>query len=298
MASKEKRWLGTTDRNARLRQIEQLDLETQFREITGLFYGDFQSVMLPQSFNGFLMTFAVPRMSRILSGTGQLEHRVAKRVVDTILLSAAVMEHGLNADPGRSAARRVNTMHRHYDIHEDDFVAVGIDGPLASLGLAERYGWRPVTDKEREALRLYYSQQTRAFGGRKPLPGTIAEMKRFWSDYLDAQAHFEPQNRSLADAVLQWYKALVPKPLQSLFIAMLIADADPRIIRACGLKVPPKIFKTLAGIFMRQMGKQDPIPDNAPNRLEKIIAAVYPNGWEVNALGTHIQAKTEDTVAA
>ncbi|WP_297492572.1 oxygenase MpaB family protein [Acidocella sp.] len=287
-----KLWLGTTDRYARLRQIENLDLETQFREITGLFYADFQSVMMPQSFNGFLMTFASPRISRILINTGEIEHRVAKRVVDTMLLSSAVMAHGLNAEPGRGAARRVNAMHKNYDIHEDDFVAVGCDEIVNSLDLAGRYGWRPVTEKEREAVRLYYTQQSRAFGSRKPLPDTVAGVQKFWSDYLDKEAAFEPQNRRLTDAVIKWYEGLVPKPLRRLFITILLADADPRVIRACGLRVPPRIFKSLAGMLMRRMGQKDPIPDNAPNRMQALVASVYPNGWEVNELGSHIQAKS------
>lgn len=101
--------------------------------------------MLPQSFNGFLMTFAAPRISRILINTGEIEHRIAKRVIDTMLLYRAVMEHGLDAESGRGAARRVNAMHQNYDIHEDDFVAVSCDEIVNSLDLAERYGWRAGT---------------------------------------------------------------------------------------------------------------------------------------------------------
>lgn len=33
------------------------------------------------------------------------------------------------------------------------------------------------------------------------------------------------------------------------------------------------------------------LPDDAPDGMESMVRAVYPNGWEVNALGTHIQAK-------
>ena len=67
-----KLWLGKPDRHARLRRIEALDLNDNYREITMLFYGDFQSVMLLKSFNGFMFTFGAPRMSRILSSTARL----------------------------------------------------------------------------------------------------------------------------------------------------------------------------------------------------------------------------------
>jgi len=82
-----------------------------------------------------------------------------------------------------------------------------------------------------------------------------------------------------------------PLRIRRLFILLLLADADPRIIRACGLPIPPKIFKILAGLIMRRTSKKDPVPDNAPNHVEALAAAVYPNGYEMNELGTHIQAK-------
>jgi hypothetical protein len=129
--------------------------------------------MLTKSFSGFMFTFAAPRISRVLSATGELEHRIAKRVVDTTLLATAVLQHGFKGT-GRDAARRINSMHSRYDIHPDDFVAVGSEEVLGSLELAERYGWREVTDKEREAVRIFYSHQARAFGSPKLLPASVS----------------------------------------------------------------------------------------------------------------------------
>jgi hypothetical protein len=69
MSKKHSQWLGINDRHARLRRIESLDPATDYREITELFYTDFQSVMLVQAVSGFLFTFAAPRNSRILSAS-------------------------------------------------------------------------------------------------------------------------------------------------------------------------------------------------------------------------------------
>lgn len=283
----EKRWLGEPDRYARLRRIEALDPDSDYREIVGLFYTDFRSVMLPQGFNGFMMTYAAPRISRVLAQTGELEKRVAKRIIDTILLSRLVMEHGFAPGPGRDAARRVNAMHRHYDIHEDDFVAVGCDEALCGLELAERYGWRPVSEKEREALRIFYDHQSRAYGSRRSLPPSIPAMQAFWSDYLDDQARFEPQNRRLADATLGYFVQLFPRWMAPLARVLLLGQLDPRIIRACGMKQPSALSRWLAGMMLRRMGKADPVPDGAPDGLEALVAKVYPEGWEIARLGTH-----------
>jgi uncharacterized protein (DUF2236 family) len=291
MGGAEKLWLGTPDRFARLRRIEMLDPEVDFREIVQLFSYDFRSIMLLQGLYGFLMTFASPRISRILGETGELEHRVAKRIVDTILLSSAVLDQGFSQGAGREAARRVNAMHRRYDIHEDDFVAVGCDEALCGLAVAEQFGWRAVTDIERKALRNYYDLQSRAYGSRRPLPPDITAMKAFWSDYLEQHARFEPQNRRLAKATLGYFAKLFPAPLRPLAPAMLLGALDPRITRACGLGTQSRGTRWMSHKFLSRMGKLDPVPDNAPDGLGSLVAQVYPDGWELSELGTHIRGK-------
>lgn len=285
MSNTKRLWLGTDNPHARLRKIETLDLETQHREITQLFYADFQSVMLTKGFNGFMFNNAATRISRVLGSTGELEHRIAKRVVDTTLLATAVMQHGFKEGQGRDAARRVNAMHSRYDIHPDDFLAVAAEETLGSLELAERYGWRPVTDKEQEALRLYYNHQARAFGSTKELPPTIAEVKLFFSHYLDTSLSFEPQNKKLAQVLIKWYGERVPGPFRGLFRTLLVADLDPRIIRACGLRQPPSIMTQLARLLLRRTGRKDPVPDGVPTGLEELVRSVYPNGWTFDDLG-------------
>jgi len=283
-------WLGEPDRYARLRRIESLDVQADHHEIAVLFYADFMSVMLTQSFSGFMLTFAAPRMSRILAATGELEQRFAKRFVDTALLTRAVMEHGLDPGMGRDAARRVNAMHRHYDIHPDDFLMVACEEVMTPLTLAERYGWRAVSDRERESLRLLQGHKARAFGSPRPLPPTLGEIRDFWENYLDTQLAFEPQNRRLAEAALAWHEALAPRPLRPLFRQVLLATLDPRVVRACGFRVPSRLVRCGAHAFMRRLGQRDPIADDAPDPLREIVHTVYPEGrWNVDTLGTHLQ---------
>jgi hypothetical protein len=296
MARLKPRWLGTPDRYARLRRIESLDPREDYLEITQLFYGDFRSVMLGQTFAGFMLTFAAPRMSRILGTTGELEHRIGKRVVDTALLARAVVEHGPGAGRGRDASWRVSAMHCQYDIHEDDFVMVGCDAALLSLQMADKFGWRPVTEPEREALRLFHSRQARAFGSRKPLPDSLSAMQQLWSNYLDTELRFEPQNLRLARALIAHFSALAPKPLRRVLPMLLLGTLDPRVTRACGLRVPSAPMVWAAHHFMRWQGRRDPVPDGAPDSMEPMVRAVYPNGWTLDSLGTHVHASPSPSV--
>lgn len=285
-----KTWLGTTDPHARAKRIESLDLDADYLEITQLFYADFQSVVGLQGIHSFLMNAAVPRISRILASTGELENRVAKRIIDTTLLAHAVMAQGLGPGPGRDAARRVNAMHKQYTIHEEDFVAVGGDEAMTTIHLSERYGWRPVTDKEREAVRRYYNDQSRAFGSHRPLPASVDELRQFWSDYLDREAFYEPQNERIARSVLAYYATLMPKRGRSLYLALAVATVDPRVLRACGLRVALSPTRWLASALFKALGRRDPVPDGARDGLAAMARKVYPHGYDIKCLGTHVEA--------
>ena len=280
-----KRWLGQATPFARQQRIGQLDPVTDYPEITRLFYADFMSIMLSQSFNGFMLTFAAPRMSALLASTGEVEQRFAKRFVDTALFARSIMEQGFDSDCGRSATRRVNTMHRQFDIHPDDFVIVGVDAALASLELAEKFGWREVTEGERDSIVRYYNRESRAFGCPRSLPSTVAEMRSFWNHYLDTQLAYAPQNERLARVALEWYLTLFPLPLRPLFRRVLLANVDERILRACGMRKPSSPMQWASNTMMKLLGRRDPLPDGTPDGLEDIVKRVYPDGWKIEELG-------------
>lgn len=293
MARKERRWLGTTDPFVRLKQIEALDLETDYREITKLFYADFQSTMVAKSINGFMMNYAAPRISRVLRSSGELEHRISKRVIDTIILASAVMMEGFTGK-GRDAARRVNAMHRQYDIHPDDFIAVGAEEAVGSIVLAELYGWRTVTDKEREAVNRYYSHQARAFGSPNPLPVTYAETKAYFEDYLDNHVYYEPQNERLGKVLLSWIGTMAPKGMRSLYRFILIAQLDDRVARACGMRPASRLAKWLSYAALKHIGGKLPVSDGGPSHLDALVRHVYPNGYEISQVGTHAAPLTNE----
>ena len=284
-------WLGEPDKWARQRRIESLDVERDFLEISGLTSGDFRSIILPVPFAGFMTTFAAPRMSRILCRSGELTDRFAKRAVDTMLFAKAIHEHGFGTGDGRAAARKVNALHAQYDIHPDDFVLVGLDPMIFILDMFDTYGWRPLLQKEHEAQRIFFDRQARAFGSRRPLPKTEAEMRAFADHYFDTQLHYEPQNRVMADKALEWFTSLAPKPLRFLMRRMLLAPIDPRVLRACGMKPLSAIDSAIGKAGLRLMARRDPIPDGAPDMLQQLVAGVYPNGYTVADLGPRLKSE-------
>jgi len=296
--AKTKTWMGEPDKFARLRRIESLDLEKDWLEIGGLTSRDFLSVIFPVPFAGFMTTFAAPRMSRILYSTGELKDRLAKRAVDTILFSARLHTHGFGTPEGRQVAQRINAMHARYDIHPDDFIAVGCDPLIYTLDLFDKYGWREMLPKEREAQRMYHDRQARAFGSRKPLPKTEAEMRDFIDNYFETQLWYEPQNQEMAEATLDWYCALAPKHLRGLLRRMLLSTIDPRVVRACGLKVPNALDRGIAHLAMKRLQAKDPLPDGQPDMLQDLVKTVYPDGYEFDDLGPRFDDDAAPETAA
>jgi hypothetical protein len=284
---RERRWSGSTDRYARFREVERLDLESQYWQITRLFLADFQSVMIGQLYQGFLTTFAAPRMSRILAGTGEIGERTAKRAIDTALLTRAVFLDGVENGEGLRAARRVNAMHRRYPIAQEDLTAVGVDAALTQIRLATEYGWRPVLTKEMEAVRRCFERITMAYGGRLEFPGSIEAMEGFWARYKHEQFAFEPQNRELATAITTWFLGLVPRPLRPALRLALIGTADPDVLEATGFRVPTAVEARIARVIVRRgIGWRDPVPDGGPEALDVLAKMVYPQGHAIEDLGS------------
>ena len=182
------------DRYARLRRIEELDLKNDHVEIAQLFLADFRSVFIGFSYAGFMTTFAAPRMSRILHSTGQITKKFEKRAVDTAIFASELVQNGFGTPKGREIAKAVSAMHARYDIDQEDFIFIACDSAVFAVEMAERFGWRAVTDKERNAVGMFFGRQARAFGGRQPVPKTYAEMRAFLDNCYNTQLWFEPQN--------------------------------------------------------------------------------------------------------
>ncbi len=289
-----RQWLGTDTPHIRRRKIEQLDPERDAREIVLLFYRDFQSLQLLPAFIGYMVSNAAPRQSRILAASGELEHRVAKRFVDTAVLGFTIMEHGV-AKPGdgRVAARRVNAMHTNSNIHPEDMVAFSCAQVVSAIQVAESFGWRRVTNIEREALRVHYTEATRIFGGRAPFPATLPEIYAFWDRYLDEQLAFEPQNLRLATKMLDFLSSLLPGPLRPFAKELLLAQVDERIVSNTGLKLPGSKMRRLSDAVFRGIGMLDPLPDDAPDFFSMIVRKVYPDGYSLEKMGTKHGAKDD-----
>ena len=148
-------------------RILDLDPAVDFREICRLM----TTVEFPWDMNQALSfalfrTYAVPSIGTLLARTGELVDRVQKRYDDTVLLLEAMLLHGLADGYGRTALRRMNQMHRFWDVGEDDLRYVLSTFVVTPIRWLDDYGWRRMSEVERIASAHYYRELGRHMGIR------------------------------------------------------------------------------------------------------------------------------------
>ncbi len=173
----------------------------------------------------FLRDYGVPSISRLLDRTRQFEDDGVKRYDDTLLFAEEASVEGIDSARSHAAVRRLNRIHGHYDIPNDEFryvLATTIVGPVRWI---EQYGWRRLDPIELRALARF----TTRFGelmGIKDLPTTYDGYLELLTSYERERFEFDPANRRVTEATLRIARADRPAPPQ--------AGRPPRHDRADG----------------------------------------------------------------
>jgi len=127
-------------------------------------------------------TLAIPRIARLLAKSGETRERPLKRGIDTALLMYELIDSGTDSPAGREAIRVLNGIHRRWQIEPEDFEYVLATFIVVPVRFADRYGWRPLSETEREAATVFYGEIGRLMGMRR-LPGSYADAAAFLDGY-------------------------------------------------------------------------------------------------------------------
>ncbi|MCW8379857.1 oxygenase MpaB family protein [Streptomyces justiciae] len=233
-------------------------------------------------------TYAVPSIGRLLAETAELTDRTQKRYDDTSLLLDAVVEHGFGSEEGRTAVRRINQMHRSYDITNDDMRYVLCTFVVMPRRWIDAYAWRPLSRHEIVASAVHYRTLGRHMGIRD-IPETYEE----FADCLDAyeEAHFgwDEGARRVSDATLDLMASWYPRPLAPLLRTSTLALLDEPLLRAFRYPAPGAATRRLVRGAVRLRGRAVRLlpPRSAPHfARQNWEIKGYPDGYEVGELGT------------
>ncbi|MFJ5673925.1 oxygenase MpaB family protein [Streptomyces sp. NPDC093097] len=271
-----------------LKEILRLDPERDFLRIHRITYShEFPWDITRALELALYRTYAVPSIGRLLAETAELTDRAQKRYDDTALLLDTVIEHGFDADEGRTAIRRINQMHRSYDISNEDMRYVLCTFVAVPIRWIEKYGWRRLSEHEKRAMAAYYRTLGRHMGIRD-IPQTHQEFMDCLDAYEEAHFGWDPGARRVADASLDlmagWYGPLAPvvrgASMALLDDALLTAfryDRPRPAVRTAvrtALKVRAKAVRLLPPRRTAHFARQNPEIKG------------YPNGYRIAGLGT------------
>ncbi|MFE7136112.1 oxygenase MpaB family protein [Streptomyces sp. NPDC057638] len=274
----------------RLREIRRMDPERDFLQVYRLitqyeFPWDFARALELALFR----TYAVPGIGGLLARTAEFTERAQKRYDDTALLLDAVVEHGFETEQGRTAIRRINQMHRSYDISNDDMRYVLCTFVVMPKRWTDRYGWRRLTGHELRACVAYYRHLGHHMGIRD-LPESYEEFERCLDSYEEAHFGWDEGGRAVADATLDLMASWYPRPLAPAARAGAVALLDEPLLRAFRLKAAAPALRSTVEGALRLRGRAVRLvlpPRRSPHfgRQNREIKG-YRQGYRLADLGT------------
>jgi hypothetical protein len=265
---------------------EPLDPDRDYQQICSLTFGVALGWEVSRSLElAIFHTFAAPSISKILDTTGEFAHCGQKRYDDTVALLREIARGGPGSPAGRSAIRRMNRIHRAYDIANDDLIYVLATFVVVPVRWIRRYGWRGLTDTEIRAAVNYYRELGRLMGIRQVPPSYAA-----FASYLDAYERkhhaFSAANRRLAVSLIKVFEAWFPRPVRPLARQCIVAGLGRPLRRSLGLPEPPALIRTGVHVGLRARATlMRLIPSLRPGSKDPRRLRSYPHGYTLSDLG-------------
>ncbi|GAA0974658.1 oxygenase MpaB family protein [Nocardiopsis tropica] len=235
-------------------------------------------------------TYAVPSIGGLLGRTNEFTGSTQKRYDDTALILGNMMRHGFGPGKGRDSLRRMNQMHRSYDIGNDDYryvLSTFVVMPVRWLN-DHGYGWRRLSDHEVSAITHYYRRLGK-YMGIKDIPGTYEEFRDLLDSYEREHFAYTDAGRAVSDSTLDLMVTFYPPRVAGLARRFSMAILDDSLIEAFRYEPPSRAWrrsadlalKLRAKVVRRMRPREEPLwADMNPNIRS------YPEGYDVDRIGT------------
>jgi hypothetical protein len=201
-------------------------------------------------------TFAVPSISALLAHTRQFEAKdVGRRYDDTDLLLRITAEHGLESAQSELALRRLNFIHGHYKISNDDYLYTLSLFVIEPLRWIERFGHRALLPVERRGVFNFYRRLGLMMNIER-IPHTLAELIA-WSDAYEVKhARFAKCNRAVAEPTVDLFLSIVPggECVRRLLRPVVYSLYSARLCANVGVPVQPAWLRFLSSSLLRVRG--------------------------------------------
>lgn len=232
----------------------------------------------------FLRDYGVPSISRLLDRTQQFESDGIKRYDDTLFFQEEAVLEGVDSERSHTAVERLNRIHGHYSIPNDEFqyvLATTLVGPVRWIS---RYGWRSLDPKEVVALTRF----TTRFGELMNITGLPETYEGYLQLLLDYERdHFapDPANTRVTEATIRIGRQTSPWYLRAGFRRVSIALMDEPLRVALGMPKQPRAMVVAVDLGLRLRAQV--LRFLAGPRLAPYERAhpTYPNGFRLDQIG-------------
>jgi hypothetical protein len=231
-------------------------------------------------------TFAAPRIAALLDSTGEFNERAQKRYDDTDLILSILAETGYDSPEGRRALRRMNHIHRRFEIENEDFLYVLSTFVYEPVRWNTRFGWRPLVEEERLATFHFWREVGRRMNIHG-IPTGYAELEQFNAEYERRHFHFSEPGARIARATramfLHWFPGLPSRLGEPVLAAVL----DEPLREAIGFPRPPRSLERTVTGALRLRGRAVSLlpPRRRPRIRTGLRHRSYAQGYSLEALG-------------
>lgn len=231
-------------------------------------------------------TYCVPSISAVLARTGEFEARPQKRYDDTDIIISEILECGHSSDRGRAAIARMNQIHGRFVIANEDFLYVLSTFVFEPMRWIERFGWRPLHEKEREAMFRFWREVGLAMK-ISGIPESYEAFEAFNRAYERDNYRFKETNRRIGKATVALFASWFPAFLAPVVRRAIYAMLDDRLIEAFGFPRPSRVMRLVVPGLVRLRGRMAGwLPARRAPRLRSDMGRPsYPRGYRIETIG-------------
>lgn len=270
-----------------LRQIERLDPERDHQRIV------FLSTCYDFSFDttralefALFRTFAMPSIAALLDRTGEFQKRPQKRYDDTDIIVSELMEWGYDSERGAAALARMNLIHGHFAIANDDFLYVLSTFVYEPIRWNQRFGWRPMVEAEKLAMFHFW----RAVGTRmgiRDIPRDYAVFEAFNRRYERERVAPSAAAGRTGSATRELFASWFPAALKPLVRHAIHAMMDDATRAAFGFPdAAVWVKRSVLGAMALRAGLLRLLPKRRKPRLRTAMRRrSYPGPYRLDQVG-------------
>ncbi|MDX6332012.1 MAG: hypothetical protein QOI83_4395 [Streptomycetaceae bacterium] len=202
---------------------------------------------------GFVRTFGIPDIARVLHGTGRMTTEPRSRAKATGVAMFALIGQGLDSPDGRRIVDGLRRIHDRPDITPELMQYVLACFTVCPLRFIDDHGYRAVTGEERDAAYAFHLGLSDALGLPDPSNGGhLAGVESWMRGYESRRFAPSTAGRALWEATSKGLLAArLPAPLAAIAPAVAASLLDQPLRAALEVRRPSAPVRALVTCALR-----------------------------------------------